>query len=476
MCKIKIPILILVKVLQQTPFFMKKIFATLLIFAGLAACNDTPTPDTPSPEPTPEPANESFEITVQAERLAAYEVTFDIRPTKKQARYYYDIVSTARLSEIDPKQVKAEIVESAQRVAEMTGASLDEVLEQMLSMGDSLNICSNAGYRPSTEFSIYAFYWDDENVVEGEEIIVCDFTTPAAEVSTESVEITFDSNDGYSFNVNVEPTSGVKEYWYYFAERSKAEAMLRELEDENAFISYHAMNVGTRYTGAQLIEQKALRPETEYMVIVMGIDTSLNRFMVQEVQTTAASTTKPRVESELFTELLGEWQGVQTVTDLYNAPFESRFTVNIVAQVEDYDYDYRANNQLVALVDGWCNIKYYGIAGLIAEGIEEPELKFGPKWLFDIAEGDIVTMDGKVRNSTIGWMFMGDCFMLNMTSDGQTIATDTDFEVEVSDDRRTITIKSPATMAGAYPGMGYIFGTMGWMGYYYGCSNITLTR
>ena len=131
-------------------------------------------------------------------------------------------------------------------------------------------------------------------------------------------------------------------------------------------------------------------------------------------------------------------------------------------------------NQLVATVDGWCGIGYYGLTELVEMEIEESENKWGPKWVFNIAEGDVVTIDGKACNSVVGWLFFGDCFMLNMTPDTQKIDTNTDFTVEVSDDFNTITIKSP--IANSYPGLGYYFDGFGWMGYYYGLSDIVLTR
>jgi hypothetical protein len=212
------------------------------------------------------------------------------------------------------------------------------------------------------------------------------------------------------------------------------------------------------------------------MAVVMGIDTELNRFQLSEVFATLSEQTQQRVESELFEKLLGEWTGVQTITDLYAEPKENTFTVNILSKVDDVNYDYRAMNQLVATVDGWCNIDYYGLTELVEMEIEDAEEKWGPKWVFNIAEGDVVTMDGKACNSVVGWLFFGDCFMLNMAADGSSVSTNADFEVEVSADFNTLTIKSPASMPNTYPGLGYYFDSYGWMGYYYGTSNIVLTR
>ena len=445
---------------------------TLAVLAMVACSPETPTPE-PQPEPQPEPEKALFNISVHEDKLSAFSVTFDIIPEDKEALYYYDIISKARIGEIDIDTLKSEIEEGSAKMAELTGTPYDEVLAQMLSKGDQKDILSNAGYRPETDFYIYAFYWD---ATSDDELVLCEFRTPEKRESTESIALATSTVDTHALTIDIEPTEGVAEYWYYFAERTKAEAMLAGLDDENAYMSYHAMNVGSRMEGAQTMEHKGLKPATEYMVIVMGVDTALNRFQASEVFVTLDEQTQQRVESELFEKLLGEWTGVQTITDLYAEPMENTFTVNILSEVDDVDYDYRAMNQLVATVDGWCNIDYYGLTELVEMEIEDAEAKWGPKWVFNIAEGDVVTMDGKACNSVVGWLFFGDCFMLNMAADGSAISTNADFEVEVSDDYNTITIKSPASMANTYPGLGYYFDGFGWMGYWYGMSEIVLTR
>ena len=450
---------------------MKRFYLFILAMMAFAACSpDTPTPE---PQPQPEPEKSLFNISVQEDKLSAFSVTFDIVPEDKEAKYYYDIISKARISEIDINTLKDEIEAGSAKMAELTGTPYDEVLEQMLSKGDQLSVLSNAGYRPETDFYIYAFYWD---ATSNDELVLCEFSTPAMKESKESIEIVTTAIDTHSINVELTPSSGVTEYWYYFAERTKVEAMFKALEDDNAFMSYHAMNVGSRMEGQQAMEHKGLKPETEYMAVVMGIDSELNRFQLSEVFATCSEQTQQRVESELFEKLLGEWTGTQTITDLYAEPMENTFSVNILQNVDDVNYDYRAMNQLVATVDGWCNIDYYSTTELVEMEIEDAEEKWGPKWVFNIAEGDVVTMDGKACNSVVGWLFFGDCFMLNMAADGSAINTNADFDVEVSADYNTLTIKSPASMPNTYPGLGYYFDSYGWMGYYYGTSNIVLTR
>ena len=451
---------------------MKKLLLALFTMCALAACkNETPEPG-PAPKPEPE-KKQTIEIVVDEERLTAYQVIYSIYPEDKDAYFYCDVVSKARWESTDVNDVKAEFDEALRNYAQMTEASYEEVCEQMLFKGDQEDFLSNAGYRENTDFVIYSFYWTEENITK-EDVSVAEFRTPDHVDSTESIAITFDGVDPYEMTVTCTPTEGVEEYYYYFAETTKVESMLAQLEDKNAYMSYQAMNVGIRYSGEQTLSQKGLKPETSYTALVMLIDKRGNRAQVSAVQATTAVQQNARVESELFESLLGEWTGVQTISDGYSEPMSSEFTVNIVAEVEDYDYDYRANNQLVALVDGWCNVAYYSINDLVEYEIEDPELKWGPKWVLDIAEGDVVTIDGYARHSVVGWMFFGDCFMLSANPTEQSVTVDTTLAVTLSEDGNTLTISSP--VASCYPSLVYNFEGFGWMAYYYGASDIVLTR
>lgn len=448
---------------------MKKALLYLMTIATIVACNNTEIPNGPTPQ---EPDENAINIVVDESRLTAYQVVYSIYPEDKEAYFYCDVMSKARYQTADLSEVKAEFESALRNYAQMTESSYEEVCEQMLFKGDQENFLSNAGYRENTDFVIYAFYWDESDFVE--KAYVTEFRTPAHVDSTESVAIEFSGIDPYEMTVKCTPTSDVEEYYYYFAETTKVESMLAQLEDKNAYMSYHAMNVSIKYTGEQTLSQKGLKPETSYTALVMLIDKKGNRAQVSATEVTEVVQQNVRVESELFETMLGEWTGVQTITDGYAEPTVSEFTVNIVASVDDYDYDYRANNQLVALVDGWCTVAYYSVTDLIEYEIEEPELKWGPKWVFNIAEGDVVTMDGHARHSVVGWMFFGDCFMLCADPTTLGVAVDNDFNVTLSEDGNTLTISSP--VANYYPSLVYNFDGAGWMPYYCGASDIVLTR
>lgn len=441
-----------------------------MTIATIVACNNNP--EIPNGTTPQEPDENAINIVVDESRLTAYQVAYSIYPGDKEAYFYCDVMSKARYETADLNEVKAEFESALRNYAQMTESSYEEVCEQMLFKGDQENFLSNAGYRENTDFVIYAFYWDESDFVE--KAYVTEFRTPAHVDSTESVAIEFSGINPYEMTVKCTPTSDVEVYYYYFAETTKVESMLAQLEDKNAYMSYHAMNVSIKYTGEQTLSQKGLKPETSYTALVMLIDKKGNRAQVSATEVTKVVQQNVRVESELFETLLGEWTGVQTTTDGYAEPTVSEFTVNIVASVDDYDYDYRANNQLVALVDGWCNVEYYSVTDLIEYEIEDPELKWGPKWVFNIAEGDVVTMDGHARHSVLGWMFFGDCFMLCADPTTLGVAVDYDFNVTLSEDGNTLTISSP--VANYYPSLVYNFDGVGWMPYYCGASDIVLTR
>ncbi len=453
---------------------MKKYLMLSWFLLSLLACKNDDS--IPTPSPTPET---KFEIRVHSDKLTAWSVIFDICPEDSERTYYYDIISKARWEQSDVATLQEEIDVAIRAMAEMTQTSYEETLAGILFKGDLLDYYNGAGYRPETEFYIYAFYWDANG--PSSEVTLYPFTTPAAKDSHESLEIAFEQVTPYSMQVVCTPSVGITDFYYYFAETSKAEQMLASLEDSQAFLSYQAMNVGQHFYQPCDNLQQGLRPETSYTALVMAIDELGNRFMVRGDHATASEEQTSRVESALFEELLGQWRGTQTINDLYSGPYTSDFTVEIVQQVEGSDYDYRAHNQLVALVDGWCNIKYYGIKELEIEYAELEDAKnpievFGPKWVINIAEGDRLSMDGQARQSVIGWLFMGDCFLLNGEGDGSMIYTHCDLEVTLSEERDILTISSPAVLPTAYPSLAYQFTGYGWMAYICGGSEIVLTK
>ena len=218
-----------------------------------------------------------FQIVVDETRTTAYSVEFDIVPDLKGKTYYYDLYSTARWNETTLAEIQAEIDASMHMFADMMDMTYEEVIEMMLSSGDQLDIYSGAGFRGNTEFCVFAFYWDVEDGMSSEASVVY-FTTPEPKTSSERVDLFFDPVEPYNMTLTCEPSSGVQEYYLIFDTTERVEEILATMEDEEAILSYGAMNYGVKLSDRQVLEQQGLRPETSYTALVMAIDKQGNRY------------------------------------------------------------------------------------------------------------------------------------------------------------------------------------------------------
>lgn len=420
-----------------------------------------------------------FRIELHEERLTAWSVLYDICPEDSESLYYYNIISKERWEQTSLQELQLEVEEAIRKLAEMSETSYEEALQAMLVSGELINHYDGAGFRGQTEYYLYAFYWYPEG--PSKHVTLCEFTTPAPKESSESLSITFTDVEPHAISVVCDPTPGVVDYYLLFDEQTKIDAMLDSMEDPNAFLSYQAMNLGSHYSDLQTLRRQGLKPETRYTALVMAIDEQGNRFQSRAEQTTPAEEQVGQIDSELFEKLLGEWRGVQTINDPYSGAHTSEFVVRIVDRVPGIEEDFRARNQLVAEVDGWNSIAYYGVAALEKEfeGLEkhaDPAEAYGPKWILQVGENDTVTLDGRARHSVIGWMFMGDCFMTSANAEQAMVYTSHDLQVSVSADYSTLTISSPEELTGCYPSLSYQFEGFGWMAYFYGGSDIVLSR
>lgn len=421
----------------------------------------------------------ALSIRVHSDRVTAWSVLFDILPEDSESYYYYNIISKERWEQTSLQTLQNEVEESIRKLAEMAETSYEEALQSMLVSGDLINQYDGAGFRGETEYYIYAFYWYPEG--PSQRVTLSPFTTPAPVDSSETLSLSFVDVEPYSMTVVCDPSPGVVDYYFVFDEKAKVDAMLNALEDENAFRSYQAMNLGTHHSDLQHIQRQGLKPENTYTALVMAIDEAGNRFVSRADQATPSVEQEEPIDSELFEKLLGEWHGEQVINDPYSGAYTSEFVVRIVDRVAGVEEDFRARNQLVAEVDGWNSIAYYGVAALEKEfeGLEthaDPVEAYGPKWILQVGENDTVTLDGRARHSVIGWMFMGDCFMTSANAEQAMVYTSHDLQVSVSADYSTLTISSPEELTGCYPSLSYQFEGFGWMAYFYGGSAIVLSR
>lgn len=172
---------------------------------------------------------------------------------------------------------------------------------------------------------------------------------------------------------------------------------------------------GVDLTGEQMTEAtltgtriklENLWPETEYTAIVNVLNEEKTVTTKTLTFKTPAKALPARVESELFTSLIGEWKVTYNYMDYY---YENKHidgaVVKIAAGVDDYTSElYRSHNRLVILdwpyQDNWQNENYTTflpeyLMTVDSYWAENPSLAYrdyGPKIFLEIAANDVVTV------------------------------------------------------------------------------------
>ena len=221
---------------------------------------------------------------------------------------------------------------------------------------------------------------------------------------------------------------------------------------------------GADLTGEQMTEAKLtgtriklenLWPETEYTAIVNVRNEEKTLTTKTITFKTPAKAVPARVESGLFTSLIGEWKVTYNYMDYY---YENKridgAVVKIAAGVDDYTEElYRSHNRLVILdwpyQDNWQTEDYtsYLPKHLIAADsywAENPNLAYrdyGPKIFLEIAQGDVVTVPTE-KNTHFFNAQVTDGFTLSFFGTDYNLKQNAPcaFPVSISADGNTITI------------------------------------
>ena len=199
-----------------------------------------------------------------------------------------------------------------------------------------------------------------------------------------------------------------------------------------------------------------LQPGTSYTLCVVGFDLYENVFL----ETAEAVTGVELIDSRLFEELVGEWQGVQTFMDGNGVMARSEFTMTIATS--EGSYDYRMWNQLVCKLDGYTCLPEYGTEGipyyspmrLIEEGFSQEQIR--------------IQADG--TDILYGWSELGDVFMMGANDEYRRL--DTPLTV-LHPSANMMTIR--CDYQGYYPSL-FTRTDTGWMIHYLGVSDITLFK
>lgn len=207
-----------------------------------------------------------------------------------------------------------------------------------------------------------------------------------------------------------------------------------------------------------VIEANDLWPEVEYTAIV-GIKNAESTLTVKATtHTTPKQPAAPRVESELFTSLLGEWVMSYSLVQENGVKANVYDVVTIAQGVDDKtNADYRDQNQLVILGFPF-NVNSQGIyeelpvflpSDLLDEangaldyykhGMNLVYRDYGAKIFLQIGEGDVITMPTSKGMYLYNWAKEGYLSFYGCDYDNQWTAPAT-FPVTLSADGNTLTI------------------------------------
>ena len=319
------------------------------------------------------------------------------------------------------------------------------------------------GLVPNTAYYCHLLVVDN---VGGETLSLIDFTTSAASSTAPEVDLTItapteDSHESLNLNIFSSTAASVKYVFRPTADIANKRDMgysdAKIVVDNGIDLSGNDV-AAVASTGLSIL-QPDLWPNTEYTAIV----SVKNDEQLETIKSVKFNTSKrpvpARVESELFTSLLGEWEVSYDFVD-YNFT-NQRIEGKVVTIAQGIDAttktEYREQNQLVVL--GWPfqtsdfiegGYTYFDINDLTSANSywkDYPSLAYrdyGPKIFLEIGAGDVVTIptsrstyiynDAPVGGYTLYF------FGCHYNEGAESYTAPATFPVTVSADGNTITI------------------------------------
>ena len=314
---------------------------------------------------------------------------------------------------------------------------------------------------PETEYICHVLVVDNKGA---EALSLIPFTTSEATSTPPTVEAsltlgTSDSHEALYLNLYSEQAHTVRVAFNTLAD-------VDELRNTNYTDSDIANNdmysitlsaeqvAAIKSTGLSL-KQEDLFPGVEYVAIVSVKNAEQKETIKVMANTTTAKPVPARVESALFTSLLGEWEVSYPLVQFNSVEVNitnAKVTIAAGADNETADY-YRSHNRLV--VQGWpfnveadgthAPMPYYSPADLketSAYWRDFPALAlrdFGPKIFFEIAEGDVITVPSSRSEYLYNWGIDGTFYFYGADLENEFTAP-ASFPVTLSEDGNTLTI------------------------------------
>ena len=316
-----------------------------------------------------------------------------------------------------------------------------------------------SGLEPNTEYICHILVNDNKGA---QALSLVPFTTTEANQAAPTVEasLTAAAENGYStLNLNLysAEAASVK---FAFNTKADVDAERKNGLSDSEIADMYGMELSAeqvaaiRTTGLTL-KQEDLFPEVEYVALISVKNAEKTETLKVTSATTPAKPVPARVESSLFTTLLGEWEVSYSLIQFNSKEVNiSNAKVTIAQGADDASADYyRSHNRLV--IQGWpFNVEadgthspmpYYSPAdlkGVSSYWANNPQLAlrdFGPKVFLEIGEGGVVTMPSSRSEYLYNWASDGTFYFFGADLQNEFTAP-ASFPVTVSADGNTITI------------------------------------
>ena len=316
-----------------------------------------------------------------------------------------------------------------------------------------------SGLEPSTEYICHIVVNDNKGA---QALSLVPFTTlePSSTAPAVEASLTADAEKGYcTLNLTLYSADAAT---VKFAFNTKADV---DAERKNGYsdeqiadmfgMSLSAEQVEAIRTTGLTLKQEDLFPEVEYVALISVKNAEKLETLKVTSATTPAKPVPARVESDLFTSLLGEWEVSYSLVQFNSKEvsiYNAKVTIAQGADDASADY-YRSHNRLV--IQGWpFNVEadgthkpmpYYSPADLkdaSSYWANNPQLAlrdFGPKVFLEIGEGGVVTMPSSRGEYFYNWATDGTFYFFGADIQNGFTAPAT-FPVTVSADGNTITI------------------------------------
>lgn len=342
----------------------------------------------------------------------------------------------------------------------------EAIVASMIQRGDSgswhltkENDATWEGLTPETEYYCVIFVKDNKGATA---LSTIPFTTPGKTLDAPavSISITEPANSAHNtLNLNIYSESATSAKVVFRPTAEVAERRAEGFEDD-----YIADNMGTPLSAEQVaaiastgltIVMEELWPEVEYTALVCIKNAEQTATIKATTHSTTAQAPAPRVESDLFTSLLGEWELTYDLVQENLVEARVSEIVTIAQGVDDKtNTDYRNQNRLVILgfpfevtAQGvYEKIPVYYPADLLEarpnyykHGQNLIYRDYGPKIFIEIGEGNTLSVPSSRSCHLFNWSPDGsvDFYGCDYTNKFTAPAT---FPVTISADGNTLTI------------------------------------